>query len=311
MWSHDGPSVGVGSRFVKRRTRLVEMGESGVPSATLQSSQGRSMATTSSARGGIPLSLPRRWIGDLLYFAQRVPSVPVQRRMNVSELVATRQELSPRPSWVTIFAKAYALTAEEFPELRRAYLAWPWPRLYQHPVSHASIALERDYHGEPAVFFGHLRDLAQIPLFDADRKLRKLQSAPFSEVKNFRWLIRTSRLWRPLRRFVWSFCLNAFGYVRERRFGTFGVSTYSALGAESLHPISPLTSLLTYGPISSRGRVAVRLIYDHRVLDGATVARALARMEEILVGPILEELHGHPHASTQANAEDRAESLVQ
>lgn len=248
------------------------------------------MATTPKSHGNFSLSLPRRWIGDLLHFARQVPSIPVQRRVDVSELMKARLRIEPRPGWVVIFARAFALTAHEFPELRRSYLAWPWGRLYQHRDSHASIAIERTYDDEPAVFFAQVRDLAQVPLADADRKLRQLKTAPFVEVKNFRWLIRLSRLWRPLRRLVWNICLNVSGHVRERRFGTFGVSTYSSLGAESLHPISPLTTLLTYGPISSRGRVSVRLIYDHRVLDGSTVARALARMEAILNGPILEEL---------------------
>ena len=73
-------------------------------------------------------------------------------------------------------------------------------------------------------------------------------------------------------------------------FGTFALSVYSSLGAESLHPLSPLTTTLTYGPIGRDGRADVRLVYDHRVLDGATVARALARLEAALTGPVLGEL---------------------
>ncbi len=55
----------------------------------------------------LSLSLPRRFVGDLLHFAQKVPTVPVQRRMNISPLVAARTRLfrarvgarsSPRPS---------------------------------------------------------------------------------------------------------------------------------------------------------------------------------------------------------------------
>ena len=70
----------------------------------------------------------------------------------------------------------------------------------------------------------------------------------------------------------------------------FGVSVYSGLGAESLHPISPLTGTLNYGPIQPDGSVSVRLVYDHRVVDGANVARALAFMEEALNGEIASEL---------------------
>jgi hypothetical protein len=78
--------------------------------------------------------------------------------------------------------------------------------------------------------------------------------------------------------------------LRSHHFGTFGLSTYSSLGAESLHPISPVTTTLTYGPIGRDGGVNVRLIYDHRVLDGATVARALGGLEAALTGPVLVEL---------------------
>ena len=78
--------------------------------------------------------------------------------------------------------------------------------------------------------------------------------------------------------------------ARPVQFGTFALSVYSSLGAESLHPLSPLTTTLNYGVIKSDGTVSVRLIYDHRVFDGATAARALARLEEVLTGPILAEL---------------------
>jgi hypothetical protein len=48
---------------------------------------------------------------------------------------------------------------------------------------------------------------------------------------------------------------------------------------------------LTYGPIDpGTGRVVVKLIYDHRVLDGAYIARRLRDIEEVMHGPILAEL---------------------
>ena len=49
---------------------------------------------------------------------------------------------------------------------------------------------------------------------------------------------------------------------------------YSNLGAESLHPLSPLTTTLTYGVVRPDGTVPVRVVYDHRVMDGGTIARA-------------------------------------
>jgi pyruvate/2-oxoglutarate dehydrogenase complex dihydrolipoamide acyltransferase (E2) component len=51
-----------------------------------------------------------------------------------------------------------------------------------------------------------------------------------------------------------------------------------------------LTTLLNYGPIGPDGGVNVRIVYDHRVLDGATVGRALIRLEEVLRDEIAAEL---------------------
>ena len=52
------------------------------------------------------------------------------------------------------------------------------------------------------------------------------------------------------------------------------------------------TTVLTYGVFSSDDGLDVRIIFDHRVIDGATVARALMRLEEMLNGPVAEELRG-------------------
>ena len=72
------------------------------------------------------------------------------------------------------------------------------------------------------------------------------------------------------------------------------MSVYSALQAESLHPLSPITTLLNYGVIGPDGTVDVRIIYDHRVMDGATVARALARLEQILNSVVKDEISDLP-----------------
>ena len=80
------------------------------------------------------------------------------------------------------------------------------------------------------------------------------------------------------------------GRQRANFFGTFQLSVYSALGAESLNPLTPLTTLLNYGPIAEDGSVNVRIHYDHRVMDGANVARALEKFEKILNSVVAEEV---------------------
>jgi len=242
------------------------------------------------------VSLPRRWIVDCMHFAKRVPSIPVERRMQLAPVAAAREALSNRPSWVALFTKAFAVVAREVPELRRMYMGTVRPRIYEHPTSVASIAVEREYQGEPAVFFGKVQRPDEHSLIDLTETLRRLKSDDLWSVGSYRQLIRTAKLPLPLRRLAWWYGLSYDGPRRAKRLGTFGVSVYSGLGAESLHPISPLTTLLTYGVIDANGAVGVRLIYDHRVMDGSTVARSLARIEEVLRTTIVAELRGEPQS---------------
>lgn len=240
----------------------------------------------------IPLSLPRRLICDLLHFAQRVPSLPVQRVMNLSPLRDARKLATPRISWPVLFLKGYAHVAVQVPQLRQAYLPFPYARLYEHPISIASVAFQRDYQGEAAVFFGHFRHPETKTLVELDETLRHFKEAPLEQLTLVRRALAVSRLPRPLRRLIWWIGLNLSGSKRARRMGTFGLSVYSSHGAESLHPLSPLTTTLNYGVICEDGTVPVRIIYDHRVMDGSTVARALALLEATLNHDIRGELLG-------------------
>ena len=66
-------------------------------------------------------------------YAITVPGVPTERVMDLGAVIAARNAVPYRPAWAGIFAKACALTAREFPELRRTYVKWPWPHLYEYP----------------------------------------------------------------------------------------------------------------------------------------------------------------------------------
>jgi hypothetical protein len=57
----------------------------------------------------VPLTGPRRFVGDLVHFARKVPSAPVSRLFDVSSLVKPRALHACRPSWACLFMKAYAL----------------------------------------------------------------------------------------------------------------------------------------------------------------------------------------------------------
>ena len=170
-------------------------------------------------------------------------------------------------------------------------LGLPWPHLREYPTTIARIAVEREYQNEPCVFFARIADPASLPLWEIHSRIRQFAEAPIPTIPTFRKMLSVAWWPRPVRRALLWLGLN-LPRTRPGQFGTFGLSVYSSLGAESLHPLSPLTTTLNYGVIDPDGTVWVRLIYDHRVVDGATVARALDRLEKVLTGPILGELRG-------------------
>lgn len=242
----------------------------------------------------IPLSPARKLVVDLTLL--HVPSVPVQRVMNIAPVVAARAATADRPIWAAIFAKAYALAAAEMPILRRAYVKLPTPHLYEYPESTASMVVEREYQGEMVVLTTLIRDPEHLSVSEISAIVRRAKTVPVEEVKAFKRMLDLARWPTPLRRLIWWLGLN-IGRQRGNYFGSFGITVYSGLGAESLHPISPLTAVLNYGIIDEDGSVPVRIMYDHRVLDGSMVARALAKIEEILNGPVAAELSAMPQVA--------------
>lgn len=238
----------------------------------------------------VGLSLPRKFVCDLLYFAKKVPSVPTQRRMKLGRLVAARARLPQRPSWCAIFLKAFAIVAAERPELRRSYMPLLWPHLYEHPINVGNFSLERQYRGEPGVFFTQVPQPELLSLAELDAHVRRHKLVPIEEVPSYRRALLLSRLPLPLRRLVWWLGLFADGSYRAHFFGTFAVSVVASHGSAGLHILSPLTTTLNYGTFEPDGSIDVRIAYDHRVFDGAPAARAMTALEEALLGPILEEL---------------------
>jgi hypothetical protein len=237
----------------------------------------------------LKISAPRRLVGDLMRFSKGIPRVTVQRRINLEPLLKARSAQVKRPSWTVLFLKGYGLLAQEVPELRRAYIKLPWPHFYEYPASVASVAHEREYEGERIVLLETVARPERRTITDLQAAIDAARSQPVLQIKQFRRALKFARLPAPVRWLVMWLGLN-IARRRTRHFGTFQLSVYSGLGAESFNPLTPLTTLLNWGPIDADGTVNVRILYDHRVMDGATVARALARLESILNDTIASEV---------------------
>jgi hypothetical protein len=246
----------------------------------------------------VSLSPPRRWVGDLLELSRRVPLVPFERRMNLAPLALARRNAGV--GWCALFVKAMGMVSQRRPELRRAFLNWPRPRLYEHGASAAMVAVEREWDGERGVFFARIEEPENRTLTEIEAQLRHLKTSPIESIRDYRRLFRVARLPRPLRRLAWRWAHGLSGPRRVKYFGTFGVSVTAAEGASALSLVSPTTSTLHYGVMAPNGDTDVRLTFDHRVIDGAPIARALVELEETLHGELRRELQSCPRAASAA-----------
>jgi hypothetical protein len=216
----------------------------------------------------------------------------VDRRMKLGKLVAARQACLTRPTWYSLFTKAYAIVAARTPELRRSYLRYPWPHIYEHPRNVATLNLERTFGDEKIVIYALIRGPENRSLKELDALVRWHKDEPLENIGSFQNALRLGKLPFPIRRLVWWVSLNFFGRLRCHNYGTFGITSTSGIGAGIVKIIPVLTSTIHYGMFDDAGALDMRLSFDHRVLDGATAAQALVDLESVLLHEILEEVRG-------------------
>lgn len=230
----------------------------------------------------IPLSLPRRWIGDLAAFSRNVPIVVVEKSLNVKALWEARRKVADPPGWCALVTRSFGLVSARQPELRRSYLGFPFPRLYEHPQSVAAIVVGRDFLGEPAVFLGLIQGPESIPLPDVQARVRQLKEGPVTDIGSYRRLIRTTKLPRPARRLLWWYGLCVSGKQKSTIFGTFSVNSVRTMGIRMMQFLSPITTSLYYDSPDGEGKMKIQMVFDHRVFDAATAGRALGELEKVL-----------------------------
>ena len=230
----------------------------------------------------------RRLTCDVLHFHKQVPLCPHHRTLHLGALDSIRKACQTRISWPVLFLKAYALMAREIPVFRQSWMRFPWSSVYQHDSSVGMVAVQREYRGEPWLFWGRFQSPDTRTLVDLQNRLNGYQDQPVEKVfQRFLWL---SAVPNPLRRFLWWCNMQLCGAWRARSVGTFFLSSLASKGVEIDCPPSFQTGVLSYGPIDAQGHSRVTLAYDHRLMDGMLVAQALERIEQILHGPLADEL---------------------
>src|SRR5215471_14966215 len=126
----------------------------------------------------LPVSPFRRLVTDLMSFSAKVPSVTVERRMRLGAVVTARRACQPRPSWSALLIKAFAVIAARTPELRTAYMTFPWAHFYEHPSNVGTINLERVVDGEKVVLQIQIRRPEARSLAELDAIIQRNKEEP-------------------------------------------------------------------------------------------------------------------------------------
>ena len=230
----------------------------------------------------------RRLVLDVLYLAQKVPTCPADKYFDLRKVALQRQAAAVPISWPVLFMKAYSIVAVRMPELRRSYLRWPRPHLYENAQSVASVAVSRRYQRQDRLFWARFHQPDKTSLVDLQRQLTSFCSDPVENV--FGRQLTLSRLPTWARRMIWWGRLNLTPRHRARRVGTFGLSVLAEQGIYNRNHPHFLTMSVAYGPTEPDGRTLVTFIGDHRVMDGLAMVRGFKRLERVLCGEICDEL---------------------
>jgi len=237
----------------------------------------------------------RGCVSDVALLARRIPLFPVERTMPLAPLAAARADAAVRIGWAAIFLKAYGIVAQDMPVLRtwlvEGFLG-ATRRLATSSESVATLAVTRVEQGEERLFWARLARPDALPLPDIQRFVDDSTTKPVEEI--FKRQLELEMVPGVLRRTILRWNINSTSKKRATRIGTFSLSTLAGLGATNrFHPTICTTSL-SYGPLTADGSSLVTLIADHRVLDGAAAARALAAVEAVLLGDMARELRSLP-----------------
>lgn len=218
-----------------------------------------------------------------------VPFVSLSRSLNVAALAEARALVARPPGWAAIFVKAFALLAKDEPILRTLYASLPWPSFYVLPCSVATVAISRTVDGEECVLPQRVAGPEALSLAEIDALIRHAKEAPIDEVPMFRKVMLATKLPYPFRRIAWLSGV-LFGRQRGNYFGSFSVTGVAAYGGGELHALTPGPYILSFGVLEPDQSIKLLIRWDHRVTDGALIARTMTALEQVLNGEISAEM---------------------
>src|SRR5262249_17821424 len=237
------------------------------------------------------IPLHRRWMGDIIHFGMKSQTVGCNWIINVAAAAEARKTRHPPVSWVAVWVRAIAMAGSKWPELRTCYLPYPWPRMYLHPFTVATLLVERDWRGASAVFLDTVKNPEALSIIEIDQIFQSLRKLPVESVGAFRLLIRVSKLPLLLRRFLWSIALYWSGRLRSKYVGSIAINFIRAQRFAIAQTKTAISFTIWFGLVKPNGDMLVQLFWDHRVLDGMAANRMIRDLEAMMNAEIVEELN--------------------
>ncbi len=251
--------------------------------------------------------LQRRWMNDLVHFGLKSHVMGYDWKINIANVVAARGTSSAAINWAAVWMKALSLVGQRRPELRSAYLPFPWARIYVHPQMVCTMVIERTWRGASALFFQQFNAPEKASLRELDASMRRLRQVAVEEVGSFRRMIRLSRPPVLIRRLIWSIGLNWSGPLRAKYFGISAINPFP-IGGRIVQTTMPVSFMLYFGLIEPNGDAQIQVFYDHRIMDGVELYKILRDLEVTMNRDIAAELKAISAGASSAAAVPSAAS---
>lgn len=161
-------------------------------------------------------------------------------------------------------------------------------------------------------FFARFNSPEESTLVELQEQFDYYRRAPIAEIKQFRHQINFAKAPRFARRFAWWALANLWPRKRASHMGTFGMSISGNKGCYGVsHHLGPATTTLGVDPFPKKGVSKIVMTFDHRVMDGAPVTKAMQKMHHMLTTAVkveLAELTGfHPDTGEKMSEIELAE----
>ena len=239
----------------------------------------------------IKLSNGRRLVEDIIHVANKTPLAAFAGDYDAGLVAKFRRHSRPKIAWNVLYMKAYACVSQQDPTLRRSYVRFPWGHLYEHDRTVCMMTIAREHEGEERLFFARFNSPEERSLVELQKHYDYYRKAPIKEIKQFRHQINFAKAPRFVRRFAWWSMFNLWPQTRAGHMGTFGISISGYKGCYAAsHHLGTNSTILGVDPFPKNGVSRILLTFDHRVMDGTPVTKAMQQLHHMLTTAIKVEL---------------------